>query len=115
MSRRAKTTNLFSHLDTHSVEVLADRSVVDRWPLGATIVRQGDKGDRFFVMLSGHAQVSVDEKPVNELQAGDQFGEIALLHGVPRSADVTAASAIVTLSLSREDFLPSVRDQMLIG
>jgi CRP-like cAMP-binding protein/predicted MFS family arabinose efflux permease len=107
--------NLFSHLDSKAVEALADRSVVEQWPEGATVVRQGDEGDRFFVMLDGRAEVAIDAVPVNELLPGDQFGEIALLHGVVRSADVVASSPIVTLSLSREDFLPSVRSQVLSG
>jgi CRP-like cAMP-binding protein len=73
--------NLFSHLDLNAVEALADKSVVDRWPTGAAVVCQGDAGDRFFVMLDGKAEVSIDGVCVNELLPGDQFGEIALLHG----------------------------------
>ncbi len=74
--------NLFSHLDSKAVEALADKSVVDRWPKGAVLVGPGDEGDRFLVMLEGKAEVSIDAVPVNELLPGDQFGEIALLHGV---------------------------------
>jgi CRP-like cAMP-binding protein len=107
--------NLFSHLDSTAIEALADHSVVDQWHQGATVVRQGDAGDRFFVLLDGKADVLVDKVLVNTLLPGDQFGEIALLHGVPRSADVIASSPIVTLSLSSEDFLPSVRFQVLSG
>jgi CRP-like cAMP-binding protein len=107
--------NLFSHLDLNAVEALADKSVVDRWPTGAAVVRQGDDGDRFFVMLDGKAEVSIDGVAVNELLPGDQFGEIALLHGVPRTADVVASSPVVTLSLSSGDFLPSVRSKVLSG
>jgi CRP-like cAMP-binding protein len=107
--------NLFSHLDTKAVEGLADRSVVDRWPEGSVVVRQGDEGDRFFVMLEGRARVSVNDVAVNELMPGDQFGEIALLHGVPRSADVVASCRIVTLSVSRDDFMSSVRSQVMLG
>jgi cAMP-dependent protein kinase regulator len=107
--------NLFSHLDLSAVEALADKSVVDRWPTGAAVVRQGDDGDRFFVMLDGKAEVSIDGVCVNELLPGDQFGEIALLHGVPRTADVVTSCPVVTLSLSRGDFLPSVRSKILSG
>jgi CRP-like cAMP-binding protein len=107
--------NLLSHLDAKAIGELADRSVIDRWPEGASIVRQGDEGDRFFVLLDGRATVSVDSHPVSELLPGDQFGEIALLHGVPRSADVIASSPVVTLSLTRDDFMPAVRSRMLLG
>jgi CRP-like cAMP-binding protein len=52
---------------------------------------------------------------VGELRPGDQFGEIALLHGVPRTADVVASSPVVTLSLARDDFMPAVRSRLLLG
>jgi CRP-like cAMP-binding protein len=107
--------NLFSHLDTRAIEGLADSSILDHWPEGSTVVRQGDEGDRFFVMLEGDAVVDVDSVTVAKLCAGDQFGEIALLHGVPRSASVVATTPIVTLSLARDDFLQSVRSQVLFG
>jgi len=107
--------SLLSHLDPRSLGTLADRSVVDTWPGGATIVRSGEEGDRFFVLLEGHAEVSVGTDTVGQLHPGDQFGEIALLHGVPRRADVAAIGPVVTLSLHRDDFVPAVRSRMLLG
>ena len=107
--------SLLSHLDSGALDDLADRSVVDRWPEGSTIVRRGAQGDRFFVLLDGRAIVSVGEDALSELHPGDQFGEIALLHGVPRRADVTASTPAVTLSLHHDDFVPAVRSRMLLG
>jgi CRP-like cAMP-binding protein len=107
--------SLFSHLDSPALGVLAERSAVHRWDAGATLVRRGDEGTRFFVLLGGLAVVSVEEKAVAELRPGDQFGEIALLHGVPRRADVIASSPVVTLSLGRDDFVSGVRSDMLRG
>ncbi len=52
---------------------------------------------------------------VAQLHPGDQFGEIALLYGVPRRADVAAIGPVVTLSLHRDDFVPAVRSRMLLG
>ncbi|HXY46158.1 MAG TPA: cyclic nucleotide-binding domain-containing protein [Acidimicrobiales bacterium] len=79
------------------------------------MIRQGDEGDRFFVVLGGRARVSVSGRDVSELLPGDQFGEIALLHGVPRLASVTASSPVVTLSLHYDDFVPAVRSHLLLG
>ncbi len=107
--------SLFSHLDSRALGVLAERSAVHRWDAGATLVRRGDEGTRFFVMLEGNAVVSVEEHAVAELRPGDQFGEIALLHGVPRRADVVAAGPVVTLSLGRDDFVSGVKSDMLRG
>ncbi len=107
--------SLLSHLDSSALDELSERCVVERWSEGTTIIRRGDEGDRFFVMLDGRAQVSVGEDAVSELRAGDQFGEIALLHGVPRRASVTASSPVVTLSLHRDHFVPAVRSRLLLG
>ena len=107
--------NLFSHLDSSAIESLAEHCVVDRWAEGVHIIRQGDEGDRYFVLLEGKGAVSVNGDPVQELRPGDQFGEIALLHGVPRSADVVAIGPAVTLSLHRDDFLPALRERFLSG
>jgi CRP-like cAMP-binding protein len=83
--------NLFSHLDSSTLRQLADKAAIDQWPEGATIIRQGDDGDRFFVMLDGTAAVSMGAAVVGQLHPGEQFGEIALLYGVPRTAGVTAS------------------------
>lgn len=107
--------SLLSHLDSAQLRELAGRSVVEHWPQGAVIIEQGDEGDKFFVMLSGRASVVVGDESSNDLHAGDQFGEIALLHDVPRSARVTASSDIVTLSLQRDDFVSAVRSRVLVG
>ena len=106
---------LFSHLDSASLRDLADRSIIENWEEGSRIVSQGDDGDRFYVILRGQATVTVDGRTVNEVRPGDQFGEIALLHGVPRSASVTATMAVETMSLSRADFTEAVRDRLALG
>ena len=107
--------SLLSHLDLSSLRQLADQSEVEHWPEGAAIIRRGEQGDRFFVMLDGRAHVSAGDGATSELRAGDQFGEIALLHGVPRRADVVAASRAVTLSLPRDAFVSAVRSQVIAG
>jgi len=107
--------SLLSHLDSDALRQLAEHSEVEHWPEGATIIRRGEQGDRFFVLLDGRALVSAGSETVSELHPGDQFGEIALLHGVPRRADVTAASPTMTLSLPRDAFVSAVRSRVLAG
>jgi CRP-like cAMP-binding protein len=107
--------SLFSHLGAEALGRLAAGSVVEHWPEGAAVVRQGEAGDRFYVVLDGQAIVESAGEVVAELRPGDQFGEIALLHDVPRRADVTAASSLTTLSLGRDDFLPAVRSRLVLG
>jgi CRP-like cAMP-binding protein len=107
--------SLLSHLYSSALGALADVSVIDHWPKDATIVRRGEDGDRFFVLIDGGAVVSINGEAVAELHPGDQFGEIAILHDVPRQADVVATSAAATLSLHRDALLPAVRSRLLLG
>ena len=106
---------LFSHLSRSDIEALADRSVVDRWPEGVAIFEQGDVGDRFFVLLEGRCSARVDGTEVNGLRPGDQFGEIALIHEVPRSADIVTLTPVTALSIARDDFIASIRSEVLLG
>ena len=107
--------SLLSHLDSSALRQVAEHSTLERWPEGAAIIRKGQEGDRFFVMLEGRAVVSDGSTTMGELLPGDQFGEIALLHQVPRRADVTATSPATTLSLPRDAFVSAVRSRVLAG
>jgi CRP-like cAMP-binding protein len=101
--------SLLSHVGGAALAELAERGVREEWAAGALIVKRGDQGDCFFLLLQGQAIVIADGQQV-ELRAGDSFGEIAALHGVPRQADVTAATPALTLSLHRDDFMPLIPD-----
>jgi MFS family permease len=81
-----------------------------RVPSGFAVIRQGDEGDRFYLLESGRVQVVVDGAPVGELTAGECFGEVALLRDVPRTASILALEDSVLQSLTREDFLDAVSD-----
>lgn len=107
--------SVFSNIDVSTLRRVAQRTAFEDWPAGSTLVRQGDEGDRFFVVLQGTASVFVDGKEVSEVQPGDQLGEIALLHGVPRTATVVATAPMRTLSLHRDDFAQALRSQVLLG
>jgi CRP/FNR family cyclic AMP-dependent transcriptional regulator len=73
------------------------------------------RADRFYVLLVGRASILIDGRKVRDLESGDQFGEISLLHGVPRTADVMASSPVVTLSLAGRDLLAGVRARLALG
>ncbi len=77
--------------------------------LGNELVRQGDPGDRFYVVLAGEAEVTIDGLRTAMLHAGDWFGEIALLHEVPRTATVTATTDVTLWTLDRAAFQSALR------
>ena len=74
------------------------------FPAGKVLCRQGDSGGDFFITLSGTAEVVRDGHSVDELGAGDFFGEIALIDHGPRTATVTAKTALRCLVLGPGQF-----------
>jgi CRP-like cAMP-binding protein len=77
---------------------------------GDVIIRQGEKGDSFFVITEGSALVVREDEAGNEIRiatltTGDCFGEVALVESVPRTATVKASSKGSTLALNRRDFM----------
>jgi MFS family permease len=99
---------IFAPLPGTPLEHLAARLVPLRLGPGEVVVRQGDSGDRFYVVVEGEVEVSVDGQVVSELGPGGYFGEIALLRDLPRTATATARTPVVLYALEREDFLAAV-------
>jgi CRP-like cAMP-binding protein len=83
-------TALLSGLGRGQIAALAAAATQRALVAGETIVAEGERDDFYCVLLSGRARVSVAGEARTELLAGDGFGEIAVLHRVPRTATVTA-------------------------
>jgi cAMP-dependent protein kinase regulator len=101
---------LLASLPGEKLAKLADRMRREEVPAGTTLVREGDAGDRFYVLVSGIAGVSqsmLGERRV--LRAGEFFGEVALTMDVPRTATVTAMTPCVVASCDRKTFDEIVR------
>ncbi len=84
-------------------------------PAGATVFRQGDPPDRFYVIRRGEVEVLLEPpggepRQLARLGPGDHFGEIGLLQNVPRTATVRALSEVQLLGLDREAFNELVVD-----
>jgi CRP-like cAMP-binding protein len=72
---------------------------------GQTVVREGDPGERFYVVLSGLFSVTQDDLGERRmLRPGDTFGEVALAMGIPRTASVRAVTPAVVASCDQETF-----------
>jgi MFS family permease len=99
---------MFAPLSAPTVERLAAHLIELRLPAGAEIIREGDPGDRFYVIEEGVVDVYGEGRRVSSLDAGGYFGEIALLRDVPRTATVRARTDVVLYALEREEFLGAV-------
>jgi CRP-like cAMP-binding protein len=75
-----------------------------RYAKGDVIFHQGDPPDGFHLLLSGSVAVQRDRKRVDTLNAGEYFGETALLSDAPRQASIVCLESVEVLQLSREDF-----------
>jgi CRP-like cAMP-binding protein len=97
---------IFRDFDGDDVDALGRACESLELPTGAQVVKEGDPGDAMFIVQSGVLEVSkqVNGKTlhINLLSAGEFFGEMALIDGTPRSADVTVkeAAQLVRLPVS---------------
>lgn len=103
-----RTVPIFAPLPGAALEHVAGRLIPLEFLPGEEIIRQGDPGDRFYLVVEGEVDVQVDGRPAPPLKPGDYFGEIALLRDVPRTATVIAHTPVTLYALEREDFLGAV-------
>jgi len=99
---------IFAPLSALVLERLAASLIPAHVEAGDEIIRQGDIGDRYYVLAEGRVTVMIDGVPARELGPGEGFGEIALLRDVPRTASVVALGEVELLALERLPFLEVV-------
>jgi CRP-like cAMP-binding protein len=101
---------LLAELPGESLARLAARMERQEVASGAPVLREGDPGDRFYVVLGGMLAVSQEARgPRGLLKPGDYFGEVALAMDIPRTASVRAITPAVVASCDRETFDELVR------
>ena len=107
----------FVSLSLPSLSEIADRMLVENYPPGVDIVRQGEPAEKFYLIRHGVVEVLRTEKVdgqettkhLAELKEGDFFGETALLTGAPRNATVRTSSRAILYTLAKADFDAAVQ------
>jgi len=98
---------IFRSVSVVAKERLATSLVLLSYPAGTAIVREGETGDRFYILVDGEIEATERGRPAGRGSL-DYFGEIALLRDIPRTATITAKTAIRLYALERDDFLAAV-------
>jgi CRP-like cAMP-binding protein len=96
--------SLFSACSKKDLNLVARRAEEVQVPAGKVLVREGETGHEFFVIVDGTARVTRQGKRVATLGAGQAFGELALLDKHPRNATVTAETDMDLVVLGQREF-----------
>lgn len=95
---------LFAGVGPADIAAVAERAVEVDFPADRVIARQGEIGTGFFVVVEGAVRVVRDGEQIARLGPGDFFGELSVLDGQPRVAQVVAAEPTRCLALASWDF-----------
>ena len=106
---------LFAGLNRRQLRKVAATARVARFHDATVIMKAGEPGDSFYILLDGTVTVRQPGMPAFEREPGSFFGEIALLDGGKRIATVLANGRITTLVITRSRFLKLLRDQPAIA
>jgi MFS family permease len=104
---------MFAPLPPATIERLASNLALLNFPAGAVVIREGEVGDRFYVVEDGELEIRRDGVFQLTRTRGDYFGEIALLRDVPRTATVTALTDVALYALERDVFISAVTGHRL--
>jgi CRP-like cAMP-binding protein len=102
---------LFEGVDAEDLGGIADRTVEVDYGAGGVIVREGEIGTGFFVVVSGAVRVVRDGETVSTLGPGEFFGELSVLDHRPRNAQVVAAEPTACLALASWDLETVITEQ----
>jgi len=103
-----RSLEVFRVLPVPALEGIAHTAGRATFPAGAAIVCEGDHGDCYYAVADGSVEVTREGVSLRTLGRGEGFGEIALLHGVTRTATVTALTDVTLVEIDREAFLVAV-------
>ncbi len=106
--RLLRGLTVFAPLPLATLEDLSRRVTELEVHPGDVVIREGDAGDRFYVIADGLLDVRQGSASLAPIEGGDFFGEIALLRDVPRTATVTARTEGLLYALDREVFIAAI-------
>jgi CRP/FNR family transcriptional regulator, cyclic AMP receptor protein len=106
---------LFAGLSRRHLGKVASAASTKRYAAGSALVRADGPANAFYVILDGRVRVDTPTGDTSELNAGEFFGEMALIDGEPRSATVVAVTDVYVLIISRPKFLKVLESEPKIA
>jgi len=116
-----KKVPMFSNLSQRHLREISKHADQVKVGGGTVLAQQEKKGWEFIFIVEGKARVKKDGKVINQLAAGDFFGEISLIDGEPRTATVTAETDMTLLVVNKTSFdhlldkIPGLQRKILIS
>ncbi len=107
-----RQVNLFRGLDDKSLRQIAEQTKAYDFAAGASVIDADASGKfgRLYMIVSGGAQAKIDDVVLAEYGPGDHFGELSVLDGSPRSANVVATTDLHTIGLSAWNLKAMLRE-----
>jgi CRP-like cAMP-binding protein len=106
---------LFGGVRPEDIAAIAERALEVDFPAGHVIARQGEIGTGLFVIVDGAVRVVRDGEELARLKSGDFFGEMSVIDGLPRVAQVVSSEPTRCLALASWEFERLVLDHPTIG
>ena len=110
-SELLSAARLFDGVDAAGMERIAAVAVQVDFPAEHVVARQGEIGTGFFIVVSGSARVVRDGETIATIGPGDFFGELSVLDGRPRVAQVITITPTTCLALASWDFEAVLLDE----
>lgn len=109
-AERLRSIPMLQSLENETLKTLADAFITERCPAGRDVFREGDPGDKFYIVVRGTLTVWINtpdggQKQIRMMDDGDHFGEIALMEDTARTATVRTGTDCLFLTLARDPFL----------
>ena len=116
MSAKLRAIPMFADLPADDLEAFAEMVQFRRYPKGAFIISQNEQGTCMFLLVAGRVKVTLaspdgKELALNHLEAPSHFGEMSLVDGETRSADVIATTDTEVFAIDAKDFSAAIQLQ----
>jgi serine/threonine protein phosphatase PrpC len=110
-----KKLPIFRDLNYRELNIVLENMSEQHFKAGDNIITQGLMGEDLFILLDGMVDILINDTKVNEVSKGNAFGEISLIDKQPRSATVQAQTDLITINISRKDFLSLIKKENYLG